>query len=68
MTIAADPRSFLYRDGLSPDAAQALTAAALGKADDGELYLQYRKSETGGSRPRATTLMPASACGRCRAR
>ncbi|KQM64321.1 protease TldD [Sphingomonas sp. Leaf17] len=46
--ITADPRSFLYRDGLSPDAAQALTAAALTKADDGELYLQYRRSEAFG--------------------
>ncbi len=42
-----DPRSFLYRD-LSPETAQALTADALGRADDGELYLQYRKSEAFG--------------------
>ena len=39
---ASDPRSFLYRGDLTPDAAQALTAQVLGKADDGELYLQYR--------------------------
>jgi TldD protein len=42
-----DPRSFLYRD-LSPEAAQALTADALERADDGELYLQYRRSEAFG--------------------
>ena len=45
---AADPRSFLYRDALSPDAALRLTADALGKADDGELYLQYRRAEAFG--------------------
>ena len=45
---AADPRSFLYRDTLSPDAALRLTADALGRADDGELYLQYRKAEAFG--------------------
>ncbi len=43
-----DPRSFLYRDQLSPEAAQRLTADALGRADDGELYLQYRRSEAFG--------------------
>ncbi|WP_425229104.1 metalloprotease TldD [Sphingomonas sp.] len=43
-----DPRSFLYRDDLSPEAALALTAQALGKADDGELYLQYRRAEAFG--------------------
>ena len=48
MTIAADPRSFLYRDTLDPEQAQALTAKALGKADDGELSLQYRKAEACG--------------------
>jgi TldD protein len=48
MTIAADPRSFLYRDTLDPEQAQALTAKALDKADDGELYLQYRKAEAFG--------------------
>ncbi|MEG3082979.1 metalloprotease TldD [Sphingomonas sp. PB2P12] len=48
MTIAADPRSFLYRDTLDPEQAQALTAKALGKADDGELFLQYRKAEAFG--------------------
>lgn len=42
-----DPRSFLYRE-LSPEAAQNLTADALGRADDGELYLQYRKTEAFG--------------------
>ncbi len=48
MTIAADPRSFLYRDTLDPEQAQALTTKALAKADDGELYLQYRKAEAFG--------------------
>ena len=48
MMTATDPRSFLYRDSLDPEAAKALTAEALGKADDGELYLQYRKSESFG--------------------
>ena len=49
MTSPTDPRAFLYHDGqLDPAEAQALTAAALGKADDGELYLQYRKSEAFG--------------------
>ena len=43
-----DPRSFLYRDGLDPDAAQRLTAQTLARADDGELYLQYRKAEAFG--------------------
>jgi TldD protein len=42
-----DPRSFLYRE-LSPEAAQRLTADALGRADDGELYLQYRRTEAFG--------------------
>jgi TldD protein len=43
-----DPRSFLYRDQLSPEAAQRLTGDALARADDGELYLQYRRSEAFG--------------------
>lgn len=47
MTAITDPRRFLYRD-LDPAAAQALTAEALGRADDGELYLQYRRSEAFG--------------------
>ncbi len=42
-----DPRSFLYRE-LTPESAQALTADALGKADDGELFLQYRRTEAFG--------------------
>ncbi|HEX8365409.1 MAG TPA: metalloprotease TldD [Allosphingosinicella sp.] len=47
MTIPADPRRFLYRpDGLDPDAARRLTAAALAGCDDGELYLQYTASES----------------------
>jgi TldD protein len=49
MTFSADPRRFLYReDALSPDAALRLTADALGRCDDGELYLQYTASESFG--------------------
>ncbi|UIJ45746.1 metalloprotease TldD [Sphingomonas cannabina] len=48
MTVAPDPRSFLYREGLDPDAARRLTAEALARAEDGELYLQYRKAEAFG--------------------
>ena len=43
-----DPRSFLYRDSFDHDAAQRAAAAALAKADDGELFLQYRKAEAFG--------------------
>ncbi|MBW4331336.1 metalloprotease TldD [Stakelama sp. CBK3Z-3] len=46
MTTTPDPRSFLYRDTLDPDTAKALTADLLGTAEDGELFLQYRKSES----------------------
>ena len=46
MTFSADPRRFLYRDeALTPDAALRLTGEALGRCDDGELYLQYTASE-----------------------
>ena len=48
MTHQPDPRQFLYRDGFDPDAARRLTASALAAADDGELYLQYRKAEAFG--------------------
>ncbi|WP_301091886.1 metalloprotease TldD [Sphingomonas sp.] len=48
MMTAIDPRSFLYRDSLDPEAALSLTAGALSRADDGELFLQYRKSEAFG--------------------
>ncbi|WP_375402782.1 metalloprotease TldD [uncultured Sphingomonas sp.] len=47
MNAITDPRRFLYRD-LDPARAQALAAQALGAADDGELYLQYRRSEAFG--------------------
>ena len=47
--MITDPRSFLYRDGaLDPAGATRLTAELIGPADDGELYLQYRKSEAFG--------------------
>jgi TldD protein len=49
MTLASDPRRFLYRgDALDPDAARRLTADALARCDDGELYLQYTASESFG--------------------
>ena len=48
MTQAPDPRSFLYRDTLDPDAALRLTADALKGCDDGELYLQASTSESFG--------------------
>ncbi|SFS05456.1 metalloprotease TldD [Sphingomonas jatrophae] len=44
----ADPRGFLYRGDLDPDAALRLTADALKGCDDGELYLQYQASESFG--------------------
>ncbi|MBL7373078.1 metalloprotease TldD, partial [Escherichia coli] len=37
-----------YRDGFDPEAAAKLTAEALRSAEDGELYLQYRKTEAFG--------------------
>ena len=40
-----DPRALLYRQ-LDPARAQALTAAALARCDDGELYMQFIASET----------------------
>lgn len=44
-----DARGLLYRPGLlDPDAARRLTAQALAKCDDGELYLQYRATEAFG--------------------
>jgi TldD protein len=49
MTMLSDPRRFLYREGgLDPDAALRLTADALKRCDDGELYLQYTASESFG--------------------
>jgi TldD protein len=49
MTFTADPRRFLYRDAaLTPEAALRLTADALQRCDDGELYLQYTASESFG--------------------
>ena len=47
--MTPDPRSFLYRPGgLDPDLAKRLTANALGRLDDGELFLQYTASESFG--------------------
>lgn len=47
MTQTPDPRAFLYQPGkLDPELAQKLTAEALAKCDDGELYLQYQASES----------------------
>ena len=43
-----DPRSFLYRDTFDPATAQRVTADVLARADDGELFLQYRKAEAFG--------------------
>ncbi len=45
--LAATDRLFYERQGatLDRDAAARLTAAALGSADDGELFLEYRESE-----------------------
>ncbi|MFM5923072.1 MAG: PmbA/TldA family metallopeptidase, partial [Novosphingobium sp.] len=42
---ASDPRSLLYRQ-LDPARARALTADALARCDDGELYMQFIASET----------------------
>ncbi|RYY35630.1 MAG: metalloprotease TldD, partial [Sphingomonadales bacterium] len=47
MSIPSDPRGFLYRE-LDPETATRLTAEALAGAEDGELYLQYRKTEAFG--------------------
>lgn len=49
MTSLFDPRAYLYTPGqLDPAEAQALAERALAHADDGELYLQYRKTEAFG--------------------
>jgi TldD protein len=48
MTELSDPRRFLYNDGLDPDDARRLAARHLAAHDDGELYLQYRRSEAFG--------------------
>ncbi|WP_419826638.1 metalloprotease TldD [Sphingomonas sp.] len=48
MATLSDPRSFLYRDGFDPDAAVRLAGEALGRCDDGELYLQHAVSESFG--------------------
>ncbi|GAA3998863.1 metalloprotease TldD [Sphingomonas humi] len=48
MTDLSDPRRFLYSAGLDPDEARRLAARHLSAHDDGELYLQYRRSEAFG--------------------
>lgn len=49
MNLPADPRRFLYReDALQPDAALRVTHEALRHCDDGELYLQYKATESFG--------------------
>lgn len=49
MTNQSDPRNLLYREGaLDPAGAERLTRALLANCDDGELYLQYRASESFG--------------------
>src|ERR1700761_1929833 len=47
MSVAHDPRQFLYRS-LDPDSARALAQKHLSPHDDGELYLQYAASEAFG--------------------
>ncbi|MFM5947671.1 MAG: TldD/PmbA family protein, partial [Novosphingobium sp.] len=42
---STDPRSLLYRQ-LDPARAQALTAEALARCDDGELFMQFAATET----------------------
>jgi TldD protein len=47
--MTGDPRSFLYRPGmLDRDDALRLTARHLAACDDGELFLEYRASESFG--------------------
>ena len=48
MATAPDPRSLIYRNGFSPEAAQALAAETLKTCDDGELYMQFIASESFG--------------------
>lgn len=48
MTSMTDPRRFLYTGALDPDEARRLAARHLSAHDDGELYLQYRRSEAFG--------------------
>ncbi|KQN86979.1 protease TldD [Sphingomonas sp. Leaf67] len=43
-----DPRSYLYAGDLDPAAALRATQETLRHAEDGELYLQYRRSEAFG--------------------
>ena len=44
----SDPRRFLYSGALDPDEARRLAGRHLSAHDDGELYLQYRRSEAFG--------------------
>ena len=73
MSLPSDPRAFLYRDSLDPDTATKLAAEALANAEDGELYLQYARTEAFGfddGRLKTASYDTSSglACARCRAR
>jgi TldD protein len=46
--MTTDPHAVLYADTLDPAEAKRLTRDALSACDDGELYLQYRTSESFG--------------------
>ena len=46
--MSGNPHDLLYRDGFDPDLAATLARRHLAEADDGELYLQYRLSESFG--------------------
>jgi TldD protein len=49
MTQMTDPLSYIYRDGaLDPETAKRVTADMLKRCDDGELFMQYRVSESFG--------------------
>ena len=48
MMTSTDPRAWLYRGDLDPDAALKLAGETLHGCDDGELYLQYIASEAFG--------------------
>ena len=45
-SLSTPPDSLLAEAGLSPDATRAIVADALDGADDGELFLEVRRSES----------------------